>query len=97
MNAGPRLRVPSVDANVVPPLPFLAKPIVDRASLTDATEEMSAKVAVGAPMPRRTTPAPFVKIDLPDPFENRKAMRIPVNFPPESTEPMAGPLKPLKP
>lgn len=96
-NAGPRLRLPSVDVNVVPPLPFLGKPIADRASTADATEEASTRLATSAVMPRRTAPAAFVKIDLPDPFENRKAMRIPLILPPESTEPVVVPVQAMKP
>jgi hypothetical protein len=67
-----RIHVPSMDVNKPMPVPILAKPLPDRASVDDITSDASNAAAVSATMPERTKPAPFQKVTLPDPFENRK-------------------------
>jgi hypothetical protein len=52
------------------PLPILAQPVSSRAPLDDATAEASRNAALATSPPARSTPAPFLKIDLPNPFEN---------------------------
>jgi len=42
----------------------------------DPTDEFSAGRAVGAPLPLRSTPAPFAAIDLPNPFENAEVVKL---------------------
>jgi len=68
---GGRVRVSSVDVNQPLPLPILAQPISDRASLDDPTAEVSSAAAVAAPIPPRITKAPFLKLTLPDPYDHR--------------------------
>jgi hypothetical protein len=73
-----RVRVPSVDVNKPTPLPILAKPLSDRVPFDDVTSDASNAAALSGAMPARTTPAPFLKLTVPDPFENRKPVAPPV-------------------
>lgn len=86
--AGERVRVASPDVNQPLPLPTLARPAPDRAPVEDVTGDASTTAALAAPMPRRTRPAPFLKLTVPDPYENRRPLGLPV--PPEGTGPEAG-------
>jgi hypothetical protein len=74
---GERVRTPSEDVKVPPPLPRLATPLPDRASLEDPTQDVSSAAVVAAPPPVRKLPVPFQRVNLPDPFENRTAIRPP--------------------
>jgi hypothetical protein len=87
LHAGQRVRIPSVDVNQPIPLPILAQPASNRASLEDATAEASRNAAFATSPPVRSTPAPFLKIDLPDPFENRlkPAVTLPEDVTPAHT------------
>jgi hypothetical protein len=76
MPAGLPPRVASIDVSRPPALPLTPRPTADRASLDDPTAEFSAQQAVAAPPPGRTSPAPFVRINLPDPFEHASAVRL---------------------
>jgi hypothetical protein len=71
LHAGDRIRLPSVDVNRPIPLPILARPVTNRAPLEDATADASYAAALAASPPGRTSPAPFLKLNLPDPFEYR--------------------------
>jgi hypothetical protein len=70
--AGERVRVPSVDVNRPVPLPLLGQPLSDRAVVEDVTGEASSAATVATPVPQRTQPTPFVRNNLPDPFELRR-------------------------
>jgi hypothetical protein len=86
-----------VDVNRAPPLaPLTPQPTPDRASLDDATADASSAAAVAAPLPQRLRPAPFLKMNLPDPFENRRAVQLPP-LPPEQTTPVTAGPKTTKP
>ncbi len=50
-------------------LPILARPTVDRASLEDPTADFTAASIINLKIQVRTAQAPFVKVNLPDPFE----------------------------
>jgi hypothetical protein len=91
--AGKRTRLPSVDVNQPLPLPLLAQPVPDRAPLDDATGEASHTAALAAAPPRRGTPAPFLRLGLPDPFENRLPPRATM----EEVLPAPGPSRLPKP
>jgi hypothetical protein len=86
--AGPKVAWPSPDVNQPIPLPILARQVVDRASLDDPSADASLAAALAPTVPDRTTPAPFLKLTLPDPFEHRNAVRlrteVPVSLPNES-------------
>jgi hypothetical protein len=75
------VRLPSPDLNRPVPLPILAGPVTDRAPLTDPTPDVSLAAVLAEPVPVRTTPAPFVRLNLPDPFEHAQAARL--RTPPE--------------
>jgi hypothetical protein len=83
---GRRARVPSADVNLPPPLPILASPVPDRASLEDATAGVSAKAALAARMPLRTTPAAHARLSVPEPYEHRRPLTRPV--PAEDSSPV---------
>jgi hypothetical protein len=86
--AGERVRELSPDVNQPVPLPVLARPASDRAPVEDVTGAASAAAALAAPMPQRTTPAPFLKLTVPDPYEHRRPLGLPA--PPERAAPQAG-------
>jgi hypothetical protein len=83
---GERTRLLSEDVNQPVPLPLLGQQTPDRAPLDDPTAEASLAAALAATMPQRTTPAPFLKLAVPDPFENRRAVRL-ATVPPEDQTP----------
>lgn len=87
--------VPSADVNLPPWLPFLASLGIDRAPTDDPTGEDSQKIALSAAIPIRANPAPFLRLNLPDPFENGQVVRLRA-LPPEDPTPSAGPVKTLK-
>ena len=88
--AGPLLRLPSVNVEQPIPVPILAKPQRDRASLADPTLEVSVAAALTPLTPRRAGPVPFVPINLPDPFEHGHAIRL-RNPPDEAPLPQIAP------
>jgi hypothetical protein len=90
------IRLPSPDVNAPVPLPTLARPATDHAPLGDPTPEVSLAAALAQPVPVRTTPAPFVRLNLPDPFEHAQAVRL--HDPPaeDPTPPVAAPRPPVK-
>jgi hypothetical protein len=68
---GSPARVAAADLTRPAPLPVLApKPVADRAPLADPTAEFTAASVISPTLPLRTEPAGFVRINLPDPFEN---------------------------
>lgn len=73
-----RTRIETQDVSIPPPLPVLATMVPDRVPLDDATVEASTAAVLAAPLPARTTPAPFVKQSVPEPYENRQPLTLPV-------------------
>ena len=67
-----RIRVPSPDVHEPLALPIVGQPVSDRASLDDPTDDASTAAALSAPIPARTTKAPFLKLTLPDPYDHRR-------------------------
>jgi hypothetical protein len=57
-------------------LPAVVQYAADRGSLADPTGDLSRVIALFAVPPARTTPAPFVRMDLPDPFERKKEVKL---------------------
>jgi hypothetical protein len=86
--AGELVRLPSPDVNRPAALPPLAQPVLDRASLDDPTSAASLDAALAAPVPQRSTPAPFLRLSLPDPFEHRQTVKLRA-IPPEDLMPVA--------
>ena len=56
--------------------PLSPKPVADRAPLTDPTAEFTAASVISPTLPLRTEPTGFVRINLPDPFENTDAAKV---------------------
>jgi hypothetical protein len=81
---GGRIRLPGPDANQPVPLPVLAVPRGDRAPLDDPTLDASGAAALAEVLPARASPAPFLRLNLPDPFENRAAVRLRTALPEEA-------------
>jgi hypothetical protein len=73
---GKKVKAERLDPAVAPDLPIMGQPVPDRASLDDATRTYSLDAVIVAPIPERQTPAPFVQQPIPDPFANRKTVRI---------------------
>jgi hypothetical protein len=92
--AGDRVREPSEDVARPVPLPPLAQPAPDRASLDDPTAEASQAAAVAARLPQRATPAPPLRLSIPDPYENRRAVRLRALPPEQSGVATSGPRTP---
>jgi hypothetical protein len=69
--AGDRVRLASVDPRLPLPLPILAQPMSDRVPIEDVTGDASRTSVLASSPPTRTSPAPFTKTRVPDPFENR--------------------------
>ena len=71
-----RPRLPSVDVEKPVGLAVMAQPLPDRGALADPTLPASRVAVLAAPLPERTTPAPFLRLTLPDPFEHRDSVRL---------------------
>ncbi len=87
-----RVQVPSEDVALPPPLPVLAQPVPDRVPLDDATMEASTTAALSAAMPARSKPAPYQRMRVPDPYENRLPLTLSV--PAEMSPPQADTRRP---
>jgi hypothetical protein len=88
LSPGLLVKAPSPNVSQPVPPPVLGQPTPDRAPLDDPTPEASQAAALMAQMPARTNPAPFLKLTLPDPFENRQTGRLRTT-PPEEGIPVA--------
>jgi hypothetical protein len=77
------IRLPSVDVHAPLPIPILAQPTKDRASLGDPTLEASLDAALTRFTPTRDRPVPFMPINLPDPFEHVRYGQL--RHPPEES------------
>jgi hypothetical protein len=79
----PRLvRTPSRDVNLPIDLSLQTSYRPDRASLDDPAAEFALESAQAAPSPLREQPAPFVPVNLPEPFPNRANITSPAAEPP---------------
>jgi hypothetical protein len=92
MPTAPLLRLDSIDAREPLPLPILAQPQKDRASLADPTLAASIAAALRPLTPARAEPLAFAPMNLPDPFENVPTGEI-RNPPAEDSMPPAIPLR----
>ncbi len=75
--AGERVRVASADVNEPVALPKLTIRPMDATPADDPTAAASTAAALSAAPPPRVTPAPFLRLTLPDPFEHRDVLRLP--------------------
>ncbi|HZT81328.1 MAG TPA: hypothetical protein VFA26_13955 [Gemmataceae bacterium] len=87
--AGKRVKAAGPDVTQPPPLPILSpQPAAERASFDDPTAEASQAAALARSPAPRATAAPFLRLFLPDPFENAHTARL-RNPPPEDPAPAA--------
>lgn len=92
----PGLNIPAPNVNTPPPLPMLARPLPDRASLDDpTTEHGNAVIANRSEVPELGT-AWFLKVGLPDPFElaGQVAPKVPPAAEPALTPVPVNPQRP---
>jgi hypothetical protein len=87
----PLIKLPSVDVHTPAPIPILAQPSKDRASLGDPALDASLEAALKQLAPRRVGPVPFIPYNLPDPFENLRYGQL-RNPPAENPTPPVIPL-----
>src|SRR5262245_20640759 len=74
--AGIIVRQQGPDISKPADLPILsARPIADRAPLADPTLDFTAQSVVSPSLPLRTTPAGFIRVTVPDPFEHADAAK----------------------
>lgn len=92
--AGPRTRIDSIDVEKPTAVPILAQPVPDRASLEDPTQTVSTLSALAVILPERAGPTPFLKLTLPDPFENAQTVRLRTPPAEEATPTSPGPKAP---
>jgi hypothetical protein len=85
--AGKRINVPSLPSSLPPPLPVLGRQLPDRASLDDATMEVSTEAVLAAAMPRRSKPLAYQRTTTPDPYEHH--LPLTVSLPEERSEPQS--------
>jgi len=78
MPEGTLTKIEARDVKEPAAVPILARPTVTRASLDDPTEEFTALSILSDKLPLRSTTAPFVKVNLPDPAENVEAAKVKV-------------------
>lgn len=79
---GNRVRVASEHVAIPPELPVLGTAVSDRVTTDDATGEASTAAVLAAPLPYRSTPAPYARLTVPQPYEHRQAI-APVSSPEE--------------
>lgn len=91
-NVAVRIASPDVNQPLAPPT--LGGLTPDRVALDDPTSPASREAALAAVPPVRTSPAPFQKNNLPDPYENRLVGRLRTPPPEEPTPTAASPRLP---
>lgn len=72
-------------------LPILARPTADRASLEDPTTEFTARSILNDNLPLRVTMALFVKVNLPEPFENAEPAKVKITIPDDPAKALGNP------
>jgi hypothetical protein len=90
------IKLPSLDIHTPAPIPFLAQPAKDRASLAEPAFDASVDAAMKRLTPTREKPVPFTPLNLPDPFEHLRYGQL--RHPPEecATPPVIPLVKPTR-
>ncbi|HEV3145921.1 MAG TPA: hypothetical protein VGZ47_18695 [Gemmataceae bacterium] len=89
---GPLSRQRAPNVHEPPPLPTLAKPAANRASLEDPTADFSNEQVIARDLPLRSQPAPFQRVNLPEPFAPKRTTRL-VDAEPQVVPPVPMPPK----
>jgi hypothetical protein len=71
----------------------LSKYLAEKAPLTDPIAEQSKKAAMASSVVIQSAPAAYLKMSVPDPFENRNVLRMPSVIPEEPMPPLLLPKK----
>jgi hypothetical protein len=82
----PLTRVTGVDVEQIQVVPTLSQGLPDRVSLDDPTAAFSLGLVLVTSAPERASPAPPWFLNLPDPFEHHRVVKIQA-LPPEDTLP----------
>jgi hypothetical protein len=90
---GPAMPYPPRDAAWPLILPPLGKHEPEKGGKTDPVAEASAGMVGKFTVTARPTPAPFVRMVVPDPFENRNLLRGVAPIPEEPSPPLLLPRK----
>ena len=90
---GPAMPYPPRDAERPLSLPVVSKHEPDKAGKTDPVAEASQGMIGKFTATARPTPAPFVRLVVPDPFENRNLLRGVPPIPEEPAPPLLLPRK----
>jgi hypothetical protein len=76
-----RVKIVTPDVAVPVTLERMAQPVAEKVATTDPTLDASKAAVLSEPLPSRETPVPFLKLTLPDPFENQETGRLPATEP----------------
>jgi hypothetical protein len=79
----------SRDVKLPPAMPTLGRPLADRVSLDDPTSDLAHATIIAPPVKVTVTPAAFLKVSLPDPFELAEQVKPKV---PPTAEPGRAPV-----
>jgi hypothetical protein len=90
---GPVMPYPPGDAERPVPLPPLGKHEPANTGKTDPVAEASGAMVGKFTVSTRPTPAPYVRMVVPDPFENRNLLRGVAPIPEEPAPPLVLPRK----
>jgi hypothetical protein len=90
---GPVTPYPPPAAQKPLPLPELGKYQPEKAAATDLVSEASQALVTRNAVAVKATPAPFVRLAVPDPFENRNLLRVVAPVPEEAAPPLVLPRK----
>jgi hypothetical protein len=88
---GALTKIDPLDVKQSVALPILARPTTDRASLEDPTTEFTARSIVNNNLPLRVTLSLFVKVNLPDPFENAEPAKVKITIPDDPAKALGNP------
>lgn len=91
MPVGALTKIDALDVKQPVTLPILARPTADRAPLDDPTAEFTARSIMNDNLPLRVTLSMFVKVNLPDPFENAEPARVKITIPDDPAKALGNP------
>src|SRR5262245_32337031 len=91
---GPTMPYPPRGSEKSIPLPLLGRYQPEKAANVDPVAEASGRLVGKAAVPVRPNPVAFARMmTVPDPFENRNLLRVPVPVPEEAAPPLLLPRK----
>lgn len=90
---GPATPYPPPSAEKPLPVPELGKYQPEKAATIDVVAEASQALVTRNAVAVKATPAPFLRLSVPDPFENRNLLRVVAPVPEDPTPPLVLPRK----